>query len=374
LNVFHIQKATGVGGSERHLLSLLAGLERRGVHIRMCVLAAGDFRRFTGKLKAAGLDTIVVRAGLDLNPFLIPNLAREIKAFRPDAVHTHLIHADVYGQAAARLARVPGVSSMHSTHSFYRRQPWRTAARVAGHMVRSQIAISEHVLRFIRDLRLSPADRVRMIHYGIDAAEWRPSPQSRSAARAELEISPQDVAVGLASRLVPFKGHDFVLDGFASAIEYVPNLRLLVAGDGPLRADLEAEARGRFSNGTVRFLGYIERMYQFMSACDVFVVPTHPRLSEGFGLAALEAMASGLPVVATAVGSLPEVVRDGETGVIVDPGDVSQLAAAFRMLACDDEARIRMGQLARDRAQTTFGLESMVDGVISVYEDVLSSK
>jgi glycosyltransferase involved in cell wall biosynthesis len=93
---------------------------------------------------------------------------------------------------------------------------------------------------------------------------------------------------------------------------------------------------------------------------------------EGFGLAALEAMASGLPVVATAVGPLPEVVMDGETGVIIEPGDVSQLATAFRMLAFDDEARIRMGQLARDRAQTVFGLESMVDGVMGVYKDVLS--
>jgi glycosyltransferase involved in cell wall biosynthesis len=339
----------------------------------MCVLAAGEFRRFTGKLEAAGLDTVVVSAGWDFNPFLIPELAREIKAFRPDVVHTHLIHADVYGQAAARLARVPGVSSMHSTHSFYRWQPWRTAARVAGHMVRRQIAISEHVFRFISELRLSPGDRVRMIYYGIDMTEWRPSPQSRSAARAELDISPRDVAVGLASRLIPFKGHDFVLDGLARAIENVPELRLLVAGDGPLRADLEAKARRRFPDGFVRFLGYIERMHEFMSACDVFVVPTNPRLSEGFGLAALEAMASGLPVIATAVGSLPEVVTDGETGVLVDPGDVNQLATAFELLARDDKARIRMGQLARDRAQMTFGLESMVDGVMSVYSEVLDS-
>jgi len=343
-----------------------------GVCTRICVLAAGDHRRFTAALEEAGLDTIAMPAGLDFNPFLVPKLVREIKAFRPDVVHTHLIHADVYGQAAAHLARVPGVSSMHSTHSFYRRQPWRTAAHAAGHLVDRQIAISAHVARFIEDLGLAPGDRVRMIHYGIDAAAWRTTPQNRSAARASLDLSPQDIAVGLASRLIPLKGHDFVFDAFASALKNVGELRLLVAGDGPLRAELEDEARSRFPRGTVRFVGYVDRMDQFMSGCDFFVVPTHSLLSEGFGLAALEAMASGLPVVATAVGSLTEVVADGKTGLIVDPYDVNKLTESLEMLARDHKARIRMGELARDRAQTHFKLEAMVESVMSVYREVLS--
>lgn len=374
MRVFHVQKATGIGGSERHLLSLLAGLESMGVSTRMCVLAAGDFRRFTGMLEDAGLDTVVVRAGLDFNPLLIPKLAQEIKAFRPDVVHTHLMHADVYGQLAARLARVSGVSSMHSTHSFYRRQPWLTAARVAGHMVRRQIAISEHVARFINDLGLSPGGRVRLIHYGLDATAWRSTPQDRSIERAGLGLSSSDIAMGLASRLVPFKGHDFVLDGFADALQDVPELRLLVAGDGPLRAELEDAARRRFPDGTVRFLGYVERVHQFMGACDVFVVPTHPCLSEGFGLAALEAMASGLPVIATTVGSLPEVIDDGETGVLVDPRNVKQLSSTFKMLARDGKTRSRMGQLGRHRAQKAFGLEAMIEAVMSTYSEVMASQ
>jgi glycosyltransferase EpsF len=113
-----------------------------------------------------------------------------------------------------------------------------------------------------------------MIHYGIDAREWRPSPENRLAARAGLELSDRDIAVGLASRLIPFKGHSFVLEGFATALADVPELRLLVAGDGPLRAKLEDEACKRFPEGKVRFLGHVERMQQFMSACDVFVMPT----------------------------------------------------------------------------------------------------
>jgi glycosyltransferase involved in cell wall biosynthesis len=367
MRVLHVQKAKGIGGSERHLLSLLPALAAAGVDVRMCVAAAGRAADFTERLRELGVPFAVLRAGPHVNPLLVTELRREIRGFRPDLVHTHLIHADLHGQLAARLAGVVGVSSVHGTHGFYRREPYLSVARMAGRSARLTIAISEHVRRFIEDLRLSREGAVRVIPYGIDASGWLALGAERASARAVLGLDAGDVAVGVASRLVPHKGHSFLLRGHAHASRGRPNLRLLVAGDGPLRADLEREARGL--DGRVHFLGFVPDIRSFLNACDVLAFPTQPEFGEGFGLAALEAMAASCPVVATAVASLPEVVSAEETGILVDPGSVEELAAALVRLAEDATLRRAMGKRGHERACTRFSLEAMVERMIAAYEE-----
>jgi glycosyltransferase involved in cell wall biosynthesis len=367
MRVLHVQKAKGIGGSERHLLSLLPALAAAGVDVRMCVAAAGRAGDFTERLRELGVPFAVLRAGPHVNPLLVTELRREIRGFRPDLVHTHLIHADLHGQLAARLAGVVGVSSVHGTHGFYRREPYRTAARIAGRSARLTIAISEHVRRFIEDLRLSREGAVRVIPYGIDASGWVASDSERASARAALGLDACDIAVGVASRLVPHKGHSFLLRGYAQASRRAPRLRLLVAGDGPLRADLEREARGL---ERVHFLGFVPDIRSFLHACDVLAFPTQPEFGEGFGLAALEAMAASCPVVATAVASVPEVVSAEETGILVDPGSVEELAAALVRLGEDATLRRAMGKRGHERACTRFTLEAMVERTIAAYEEV----
>jgi len=368
VRVLHVQKAKGIGGSERHLLALLPALAEAGVEVRVCVAAAGRARDFTERLRELGVSLTVLRAGPHVNPLLVTALRSEIRGFRPDLVHTHLIHADLHGQLAARLAGVAGVSSVHGTHGFYRREPYRSAGRRAGHSATLTIAISEHVRRFIEDLRLSREGAVRVIPYGIDTSGWLASDTERASARAALGLDAGDIAVGVASRLVPHKGHSFLLRGHARASRRAPKLRLLVAGDGPLRAELEREARGL--DGRVHFLGFVPDIRSFLKACDVLAFPTQPEFGEGFGLAALEAMAASCPVVASAVASLPEIVSSEETGILVDPGSVDELAAALVRLAQDTTLRRAMGMRGRERACATFPLEAMVERTIAVYEEV----
>ena len=150
MRVLHVQKVNGIGGSERHLLSLLPGLLDAGLEVRMCVLGSDGARDFVSRLDERGVPRSLISAGPDLNPMLIGSLWRELRAYRPDLVHTHLIHADVHGQLAARLARIPAVSSVHGTHDFYGRQPYRSAATIAGRSARLTIAISDHVQRIPR--------------------------------------------------------------------------------------------------------------------------------------------------------------------------------------------------------------------------------
>jgi glycosyltransferase involved in cell wall biosynthesis len=371
VRVLHAQKVSGIGGSERHLQSLLPALAEAGVEVHMCIAATGRASDFIERLGELGIAHSVVRAGPDLNPRLLTWLWREMRAFTPDLVHTHLIHADLHGQLAARLAGIPAVSSIHGTHRFYSQEPYRTIARLAGRSARRTIAISEDVRRYVVGLGISRAGTARTIHYGIDASAWVTTDAECARARAALGLDAGEIAIGVAARLVPYKGHGFLLEAYGKAAHEVPALRLLVAGDGPLRAELMAQAR-QF-DGRVRFLGFIADIRNFMCACDVLVFPSQPEFGEGFGLAALEGMAAGRPVVATAVSSLPEVVGTDGAGILVDPNSTDELADALVELASSAALRQDLGERAHARARDVFSLQSMVERTLAVYGEALGS-
>ena len=371
MRVLHIQKVAGVGGSERHLLELLPGLASRGVDVRMCVLAVGSYGLFMDALRSREVEVDVLPASFDVDPLLVGKIVRRIRGFDPDLVHTHLIHADVHGQVAARVAGVPAISSIHSAQELYRRQPYLSAARMAGHLAQRTIAISNSVGEYVKRFRLARPDTVRLVHYGIEGARWSLPEHIRSAVRRSLSVRPEEIVVGMASRLIPLKGHDFLMEAFAKACREVDGMRLLIAGDGPLRGELEQRVKKLEPPGAARLLGFVDDVPSFMSACDIVAFTSLPGLGEGFGLAALEAMAAGRPVVATSTDSLPEIVVDGETGRLVEPGSTESLARILVELGRDRELRQDLGAGARERARTVFNLEAMVEKTLAVYDEVL---
>jgi glycosyltransferase involved in cell wall biosynthesis len=369
MRVLHIQKVKGIGGSERHLLSLLPGLVEQGLDVRICVAASGVANRFLERLRGTGVETVVVPAGPDLNPLLLAAVLREIRRFRPDVVHTHLIHADVHAQVAARLLGVPRVSSVHGAHTYYRRSHYRIPGSGASALADRVIAISRYVRDLIAQRGLASPARIRVVHYGVDPDRWAAAGQRRQAARATYGVEPGSVCVGIASRIVPGKGHGLLVEGARRALQRVPRLRLYVAGDGPLLEDVKRQARA-LPEGTVRFLGFIEDISSFFAACDIVALPTSPELGEGFGLAALEGMAAGRPVIATAVTSLPEVVTHGESGLLVDPSDPDDLQRALVSLASAPKRREEMGRAGQLRARTFFSIDAMVNRTLAVYREV----
>ena len=369
MRILHVQKMKGMAGSERHLLALLPGLAAGGDVVRVVVMAAGeDEERFLLAAKEAGIDTVSVPAGPDADPRAILALGGEIRRFAPDIVHTHLVHADLWGQLATRRAGVPGVRSVHNVSTKYRSEPGRSAGRLAGRLSRRTIAISEHVASYVRAQKLAPPGRVRVVPYGIDPAGWAFDDAARAAARARFELAPDDVAVGMAARLIEGKGHAMALEAIDRARARAPGLRLLIAGDGQLRWQLERRASS-LPAGLARFVGHLDDVRPFLAACDLLLFPTLPSLGEGFGLAALEAMAAGRAVIATDVGALPEVVSDGATGLVVPPR-ADGLAAALVDLAGDARRRDGMGAAGRARALNDFSLEAMLERTRAVYREV----
>jgi glycosyltransferase involved in cell wall biosynthesis len=368
VRVLHVQKASGIGGSERHLLMLLPALAEAGMEVKMCVILAGDGDVFVRELEARGVDTSTVPAGPNFNPRLVTSLRREIRGWEPDVVHTHLVHADLHGQLAARLARRPCLSTVHG-RIFASAWPHRAAVSGLAALTPLTIAISHHLRHDLEESGQRRPGSVRVVHYGIDATGWRATEVERAALRREYGLAPEDTAVAICSRLIPGKGHQVLLEATSRALERAPTLRVLIAGDGPLRGGLERCA-GELPDGTVRFLGFVDEIPRLMKACDVLVFPTSPELDEGFGLAALEAMAAERPVVATRVGALPEVVEDGRTGILVDPRDAAALADALVQLATQPALRTELGRRGAERAAAEFGIARMVRRTLDVYREV----
>jgi glycosyltransferase involved in cell wall biosynthesis len=367
IRVVHVQKAAGISGSERHLLSLLPALADHGVEVQFLALLAPGGETFTSALTENEIPVAVIPAGPDLNPWAIARLARLLRRRRPDLVHTHLIHADLHGQVSARVAGVPGVSTVHGAHAFYGRQPYQSAARAAGHLARRTIAISNHVARTLTDAGVVPPERLRVVPYGIDTRSWAPAEGQREAARRRLDLPHGHVVVLIASRLIPGKGHDQLVRAVADVRRRGLPVRLLVAGDGPIRSELTELARCEDLQDAVSFLGFVPDIRSLMAASDMVAFPTEPELGEGFGLAALEAMAAARPVIATRVAALPEVVEDEETGLLVSPRSGSDLRDAIQRLASDEALRTRLGQAGRRRAKERFSLDAQVSATIKIY-------
>jgi glycosyltransferase involved in cell wall biosynthesis len=359
-SVVHIAKASGISGSENHLLLLLPQLRERGWDVSFTLLHDGEAgaRELGGRLSAAGVPVDAIRLPFAADPRAFARLLQLIRSRRPEIVHTHLVHADFHGLTAARLAGVPvRVSTKHGFNPFRSSQLFARADRAVGELADAHVAISRGLARYLAREEGFPEDAFTVIHYGIEPG-LEPQPYAGDAPRL--------LCVG---RLIPIKGHDVLLRAVAKARRVVRDLTLDIAGGGPLEAGLRAQAAELGLDGAVHFLGQVSSVPYADSA--VVVVPS---LGEGFGMVALEAMERGRPVVASDVGGLPEIVADGETGLVVPAGDADALAWAIAELAANLPRAAALGAAGRARALSNFRQERCTDRHEELYRAALSRK
>lgn len=339
MKVLHVHRIGGIGGSERHLLTLLPALAERGVDVRF--LGLDDPSRAPDPFyEALSVPYERLTAPRDVDPALAFRVRRAVRA--ADLVHTHLVHADVYGAFGARRL----VSTKHNDDPF-RAGAFRFVERALARRASRVIAITQALAHFQVEQVGLPADNVLVIHYGLDdlPQAWGTNPP---------DPVPTNVRVLLCvCRLEPQKGVDVAI----RALEEIPDAHLVVLGEGPQRAELEQLAGDR-----VHLLGRVPDVAAWLRRADVLV---HPARWEGFGLALLEAMLASLPVVATRVSSIPEIVVDGETGLLVPPDDASALAAAVNRVLADPAG---YGERGQARARAEFSVAKMTDRTLAVYE------
>lgn len=334
------------------MLSLLPQLRERGFDATMLVLHENEpgAHDFVERIRATGVPTEAWRMRFDLDPRVPARLALR----RPDILHTHLVHADLLGLPAGALARVPvRISTKHGFNEFRDRKIVAAADRAAGRFAHRQIAISAGLARYLSETEGFARDTFTVVHYGIEPGPEPPVPPAE----------PRLLAVG---RLIPIKGFDVLLQAFADARRELPELRLEIAGAGPL----ESELRARASDG-VEFLGQVARPGPLYERNAIVVVPSR---GEGFGMVALEAAERGRAAIVSDVGGLPEIVADGETGVVVPREDAGALTRAIVDLA-RDPARVRaFGAAARARAVAQFSASAAAEGVAAVYRQELATR
>ncbi len=368
--VIHLSKMTGAAGSEGHLLVLLPGLHARGLDARLWILVEPDNPVPDIVERAAALDIPVERIPIHghFDRALWGQLAQQFRAAQPDAVHTHLIHADLYGIPAARRAGVPYViSSRHNDDQFRRKLPLRLLHRWLWARTDRGIAISEAIRQFSIRVEGARAERVHTVHYGLDPAHIPAYPDARANLCRELNLSNNALLVGSICRLIEQKGLIYGLRGFAQIAARVPQAHYVIAGEGKLRAALEAETDALNLDGRVHFLGWRGNPHAIFAALDVFLAPS---LWEGFGLVFLEAMAHRLPVISTQVSAIPEVIAGGETGWLVPPRDADAIAAALYEALTDSDARRSRGAAGYARLHTQFTVDAMVENTLDVYHSL----
>ncbi len=375
MRVLHVIKAVGVAGAERHLLTLVPGLRARGIDAEILLLVEPQLPldSFIEQAAACGVTVQreIIRRDLDLR--LIPRLRAIYAQEKPDVVHTHLLHADLFGIPAARLAGVPViVSTRHNDNVFRRRLPVRLTNQTLWRMVSGGIAISDAIHRFCIDVEHAPAENVRTIYYGLDAPTDDATRQARRAAfRAELDVAPETPVIGMVCRLIEQKGIRYAIEAFAKVAPRFPDALLVIAGDGPLRNALAAQARTLGVSERVHFLGWREDALTVFAGLDLLLMPS---LWEGFGLVMLEAMSQRVPILGSAVSAIPEVVADGVTGRLVPPRDADALADALGQLIADAPLRRHMGLLGEERLEEAFSADRMIDDTAALYRQLLSKR
>jgi len=369
--VIHLQKVAGVAGSENHLLCLLPRLNEEGFDTSFCGLVGNEDNAlpFMRELVASGVRTHTIRIRAGADPRCLWELRTFLARHRFNIVHTHLIHADLYGAIAARLAGVPHVVS---TKHGYTPPGWRATLyrlnSVLGPLVDRYVTISDALQEHKAKVEGLAGSKMVTIHYAIDEIE--PIDESiRLQMRREFGFREDDVVAVMVGRLIRSKGHEHLLNSMKLAIERSRRIRLLIVGDGPLRAVLEARVAWLELDHHVKFLGYREPVWPILYASDIFVFAS---LGEGFGLAVLEAMAAGKPVVAFSVTSIPEIVLDDITGILVPPRDDQALAHALGYLIDRPEERERMGKAGRMRAIQEFPVGKMIAATAQLYYDLLN--
>ena len=370
MRVAHIIKVTRISGAERHLLVLLDGLRRQGIDAHLIILVEPGQPMDDMMAEAQNRGIPIRRLGIrrDYDLALLLNIRRALREMKPDIVHSHLIHGDLFGWFGAKLAGIRTViSSRHNDDRFRYHPLWRRISPMLWRLTSGGIAISDAIRNFTVSIEGAPEHQISVVHYGVEY-RWISDDEVHSARqeiRAELQLGPDAMLLGMVCRLVEQKGIPYALEAFQRICVRFPAAYLVIAGDGAMAAELRRLGDALGLSNRVYWLGWRSDTDRLIASFDIVLMPS---LWEGFGLVLLEAMSRRVPVIASRVSAIPEVVSHGETGILIQPRDAGAMAAAITRLLNDPPLRKHMGLLGVARLEERFSVRQMVADTIAVYK------
>ncbi|MCA9964962.1 MAG: glycosyltransferase [Anaerolineales bacterium] len=364
----------GMGGAERLLIPYLRYLQANGFALRVCALQERHGNPLAAEVAALGVPVDLLPVPYLRDITAVPRLIAYFRQHQADLVHTQLELANTLGTVAAAMLRLPTVCTLHTIDEL---QPGSKTARrirlmwwVLRHFCQRIVAVSEETRQHhIATAKFAPA-QVVTLYNGIDLSHFEPRDLAcQTAVRTTLKIPAHAKLLTTVAVLRQPKGIQFMLDAMPAVLTAVPDAHYLIVGDGDYRPELEAQMAQLAIDERVHFAGQRRDVADLLAASDLFVLPT---LTDALPTVLMEAMALHLPLLATAVGGVPEMVQNGYNGLLVPPGSASQLAQATIALLQDEAKRREMGENGRLLVEQKFNIQRQAAELASLYRTLLS--
>lgn len=364
VRILHLIETSGPGGAELVLLDLARHLGSEYSSM-IAILRPGWLR---SQSISSGIPyTMLNGDGLgDLG--VIAHLLRVVHQNHIRLIHAHEFYMNAIGATVSRLTGIPLVATVHGKNYYPEKRRRCSVYRMVAAQAAGVVAVSHDLQRFFCRTTGVHTNHVQVIYNGIDT---RPSDAKRDPYLLEsLGIPPKAPIIGTLGNLYPVKGHVYLIRAAWTILQQQSDIHVVILGRGGLKNVLSAEAEALGIQDRIHLVGYRDDARRWLSTMDVFTLPS---LSEGLPLSLLEAMAAGIPVVVTDVGGMPEVIDDGQTGLIVPKGDVEALASKVLFLLQNPSVAVKMGAAGRSCARERFCLERMVAEYRGLYSKALAS-
>lgn len=368
--VIHIVEDLKIGGAEKVIESIAIGLNKYTYNVEVwCIVKGGNV---ADNLIGKGITVKILNLTNYYNPLNILKLSILLRKSKPQIIHLHGYFASTFARLAAIL--IPKTIIITHVHTTYNNLIYRNLLieRLLSVITDKIICISEAVRKFVEIDEKISAEKTVLIYNGVEDPQKFSEHISNRKNLIELDIGNDQKVILIVASLQPHKGHIILIDAIFNIFKIDTNVRLLIVGGGPLRGILEKYVQKKKHSDKIFFTGEQEDVFSFIKASDIFILPSIGR--EGLGLAIIEAMAMGLPVIGSEIGGIPELIEDGINGKLFPPGDSVALSNAIIELLSDKKKMMRMGTAARKKYETHFHQSEMIKSVDNLYRKLLKRK
>lgn len=364
--ILFLSTSSGPGGAERVISNLAASLDPNKYRPILCLFRPGWIQECS---ESRGVRTYVIPTHGMVDWRWLIRARALLQEEQVDLIHAHEFDANVQGTMVAMILGIPVIATVHGKNYFGEKLRRRFAYRWVSRRA-TMVTVSENLRQFIFEKVGILSGQVKVIYNGVDELPAFDRAEV-DVCRKELGLPEDDQLVGVVGNLYSIKGHQYLIDGIPAVLEQCPKTSFLFAGRGQLETQLRLQVHRLGLDKRVHFLGLRQDIPRILALLDVFVLPS---LSEGLSMAILEAMMARKPVVATKIGGNPELVLDGETGVLVPPRNSQALARGMLSVLTNRALAHQLGENGRRRAEEQFSLQTMVKAYEALYKDCLESR
>jgi glycosyltransferase involved in cell wall biosynthesis len=367
-NILLYTETSGIGGAEKVLLDLATSLDRKSYNIYVVLHRSRWLHEQLSK-NDIPVEIIPSKHGWDLG--FLRDFMKYCKEIKADLINSHLFGANLYASIAGIFLGIPVVATVHNEYIMpgSRIRHLGTKNFIVRRFAKRIILVAEYMKKDYIEKGRYPSSKLRTIYNGI-AIKDSLSAEEKAASRQKLGLAKDDIVIGNVANFRAPKGHNYLIEAAAKVVERYPAARFLLVGEGTgeLREKAERQIETLGLKKNVLLLGFRTDVEELLKSFDIFVLSS---ISEGLPLSVVEAMGSGLPIVSTGVGGLPELVEEGGNGHLVPPKDSGKLAAALINLLNDNELRERMGLRSREIAESKFSINNMINKYQDLYRQIL---